>query len=119
MIINENKTFTIKAYGEEMTMRLRKGEYACPKNTAIMLDCETEYGWEPYENLTVNISPLPKDYAAIDKNNLSDIWSEIEELIKDNDLGEFTRHEFTSGFCKYHILKLNMQNIDKFCEGGM
>lgn len=83
------------------------GEYVTTKNVAIELI--TEDG-EPFATLTVNIEPLEEGFACIDVNNCSGAL----DLIKKYKLGKFTNDYCYSGYCKYPIFKLNMDNINKY-----
>lgn len=67
---------------------------------------------ELFGNLTVNIIPLPRGFAAVDTNNLGE---EIIGFIEENQLGHVIDY-VQSGFCQYPIVKFRMDkllNIDK------
>ena len=67
---------------------------------------------ELFGNLTVNIIPLPRGFAAVDTNNLGE---EIIGFIEENQLGHVIDY-VQSGFCQYPIVKFRMDkllNIDE------
>ena len=63
--------------------------------------------WENKElfgNLTVNIIPLPRGFAAVDTNNLGE---EIIDFIEENRLGHVIDY-IQSGYCQYPVVKFYM-----------
>ncbi len=55
---------------------------------------------EPFGDVTVNIDAPAPDYCGyLDTNNLSN----VENFIRENDLGEFTGLTGRSGYCEYPL----------------
>lgn len=88
------------------------GNYATTGNVAIELISKDG---EPFAMLTVNIYSLENGFACIDINNCSGAI----DLIKKYKLGKFTGDYAYSGYCKYPIYKLNMENINKYKYKGV
>ena len=103
-------------YGGEYEIALHKGVYLHGGNLYINLLCKTEYGWEPYSNLTVNLPEnLPENQAFIDTNNNG---FGITEWIKKHKLGKFTGKFGYSGFCSYPLFEFDMNEVNKYLIGG-
>lgn len=117
MTINEDKSFEILFYGEVMKMRLVQSRYSIDGSIALILQSYNPDGyWEEFGVITVRLEPLPEGLVALDNNNTSEYFPQIEELFKDNDLGYFTGFSIPSGYCSYPLVKLNLEKIQEFCE---
>lgn len=71
---------------------------------------------ESYGDVTVNLEDKAPDCCGyIDTNNMP----ELEQFIKDNDLGEFTGITRRSGFCEYPLYLFNEDKLRELCPDGM
>lgn len=75
-------------------------------NLAVLL--YTEDG-ELFSDLTVNIAPLPKGFAAVDTNNNG---QEILKFIEKYKLGKVTDY-LQSGYCTYPVVEFDMKMLKK------
>ena len=78
---------------------------------ALCYDEELNF-WDVFGTLTINLNytnddPAPENCGYLDVNNIPD----IEDWIKENDLGEPTGKKKQSGFCTYPLYKFNIQRI--------
>ena len=82
----------------------------------IGLNEQTEDYLEPYADLTVNINGVCPDYCGyVDINNMP----ELEQLIEENELGEFTGIMGQSGFCNYPLYLFSAEKLREYCPDGM
>ena len=114
----EEKMFKMKVNGEEYPFRIVQNSYVDTNDLALILEANLEGFWESFCDLTVNLGKMPKGKICIDKNNLGNMWNNIKELFKDNNLGTFTGESIASGFCLYPVLEFNQEEIEKCCLKG-
>lgn len=94
----------------EYVLKIEIGRYQNNDNLALSL--VTDNGI-PFSRLSVNIDSLPDGWCAIDTNN----FPEGEELILKYHLGNKVG-EIGSGFCKYPIYEMNMEEVNKYVRGN-
>ena len=71
---------------------------------------------EPFGDVTVNIAAPAPDYCGyLDTNNLSN----VENFIRENDLGEFTGLTGRSGYCEYPLYLFNVDKLRELCPEQM
>ena len=71
---------------------------------------------EPCGDVTVNIDAPAPDYCGyLDTNNLSN----VENFIRENDLGEFTGLTGRSGYCEYPLYLFNVDKLRELCPEQM
>lgn len=71
---------------------------------------------EPFGDVTVNIDAPAPDYCGyLDTNNLSN----VENFIRENDLGEFTGLTGRSGYCEYPLYLFNVDKLRELCPEQM
>lgn len=71
---------------------------------------------EPFGDVTVNIDAPAPDYCGyLDTNNLSN----VENFIRENDLGEFTGLTCRSGYCEYPLYLFNVDKLRELCPEQM
>lgn len=94
------KTYKMKLYGKEHTVRLSIASYVNNGNLAVALEVKRGLSfWDDAGMLTVNIGPQQEpNLAMIDTNNLG---NEIIEFLKENDLARSTGWAEYCGFCRY------------------
>lgn len=113
----ETKGFFLQTpFSGEVDAHLKLSSYSTNENLAILL-CYyyKEDDGEIYEEkipITVNIVELPKNMAALDKNNLEnyEYWEQIKLLIASNELGVM-RGEVPSGYCMYPVFEFDMEKL--------
>lgn len=95
------KTLEFESYLTHMPfpVKLEINSYLNNQNLYIGLTDVSEMGPEPYGDITVNLEKVLAYCGYVDINNMP----ELEEFIKDNDLGEFTGLTKRSGFCEYPL----------------
>ena len=68
----------------------------------------TSFKGEPYADLSINIRPLPENYIAVDCT-----YGPHDELIEDNNLGVFTGEYLSSGYGRYPVFEMNINELRK------
>ena len=104
----DKKTYNVEFYGMNFEIKLFTGNYT---NGRPAIVAETVDG-EPFCDLTVNLPEtcIPDEgYAFIDTNNAPFALN----LIVENNLGDFTGINGTSGWCRYPLIKLNLDELTK------
>lgn len=115
--MEERKTFKLETgWGKTEDVQLEINNYVNNNGMFIGLMCSLEGGYEPYSDITVNLGIKAPDYCAyVDINNMH----ELENYIKDNNLGEFTGLVQRSGFIEYPLYMFNVDELRKACPDGM
>lgn len=116
-INNETKGFFLQTpFDGEVDAHLELSSYEANGNLAIIL-CyyyKEDNGGEFKEKIpiTTNICPLPKNMAALDRNNLEnyEYWEQIKILIASNELGVM-KGEIPSGYCEYPVFEFDMERL--------
>ena len=103
------ETFKINLYGTDYEVSLVKSAYMNNDNLYIGLK-GTE--GEPFADLTVNISTLPENQAAVDTNNCP--WA--EDFIIENRLGSNTGIRLKSGYCSYPVYEFDLNKINNIAK---
>lgn len=71
---------------------------------------------EPYGCVTVNLNEKAPDYCGyVDTNNMP----ELENFIKEHELGTFTGLIKQSGFCKYPLYMFDVERLRELCPDGI
>lgn len=100
-------------WGKEYNIIFKKDRYANNKRLCVSCWCEDEEygGWEPYCNVTVNLSDkMPEgNYGFIDSNNADPV---IIGLMYSKGWIEETERVGFSGYCVYPLVKFT----DEFME---
>lgn len=97
--------------GEVLSGAIEVNRYAAGDGVALELWVESEYCYEPYASMTVNLNrPASEGCAYLDVNN----FPEGVNLMAAYDLGVFTGWVKRSGFCEYPEYRLNMDEIAKY-----
>lgn len=111
------KTLEFESYLTHMPfpVKLEINSYLNNQNLYIRLTDVSEMGPEPYGDITVNLEKVPAYCGYVDMNNMP----ELEEFIRDNDLGEFTGLTKRSGFCEYPLYMFNVVKLRELCPDGM
>lgn len=103
-------------WGSEEEVQLEINNYVHNNCMYIGLCNKTEEGYEPYGDITVNLSHKAPDYCGyVDVNNMP----ELEKFIADNQLGEFTGLVEQSGYCTYPLYMFNVDRLRLLCPDGM
>ena len=106
------KKLILNKYGNVYPITFEIGKYVTNKNLAIQMITETEYGYEPWSTLTVNLTTkCAENCAFIDTNNNGD---EIIDWLINNQLGHLTGKMEVSGWCIYPEFAFNMENLMKY-----
>ena len=116
--MEERKIFKLETrWGETLDVQLEMNNYVNNNGMFIGLMCTLEEGgYEPYGDITVNLSIKAPDYCAyVDINNMP----ELEKFIADNNLGEFTGLTQQSGYVEYPLYMFNVDVLRKACPDGM
>ena len=103
------KLYKIKSVEKEYSCYLMKGQYFYDKSLALVFYEDEDYS--PYGTLTVCLegAELTNDYSAfVDVNN----WPDIENFIKENNLGEPTGRKIKSGYVVYPEYTFNKDIVD-------
>ena len=95
----------IEYYGETYHVKTQIGYYP-NGNIAISLFDPKE---GPFATITKNVTDLPAGQACIDTNN--DPWA--EDFIKKYNLGKPLGYSIPSGYCRYPVYELNLEEIKK------
>ena len=112
----EPKTMEYQAPWGTETVQLEINSYMNNNGLYIGMLSKEEDGFEPYGDMTVNLTEKAPDYCAyLDTNNLSG----IEKFVVDNDLGEFTGFTQRSGFCEFPLYMFNVDKLRELCPDGM
>ena len=99
--------------GKVYNIKLKTDRYANNKNLYIGMDCYEDGYWEPFGDITVNLSMRCKENCGfVDVNNLPG----IDRFIKENNLGRPTGIIVPSGWVMYPEYKFNMVEIQKYCD---
>ena len=102
----EYRIFTLNLYGTEHRIILLEERYDEYDNLAIIaleLDADTS-PCDMWAVLTTNICPLADpDTAFVDTNN----WTDAEDFIKDNGLGQYLNKDCSSGYCTYPLYRFD------------
>jgi len=97
-----------KRKGETYHLKIQVSKYAKYENTYLRFFDINE---GPYCNITINLIPFNDPaLACIDTNN----FPYLEDIIKENNLGEPVGISIPSGFCRYPVYRLNLKNIEKY-----
>lgn len=80
-----------------------------------LIDKGGEYS-EPYGSITVNLGDSVPVYCAyVDTNDMP----EVEQFIRENELGEFTEFEMQNGFCTYPLYFFDPDKLRELCPDGL
>ena len=103
-----------KKYGKNHPITFNLANYVENGNLYVGM-ITNEEGWpEPWSNLTVNLSvPCKPNCAFIDSNNNG---VEIINWLLENNLGNLTGREMTSGWCRYLEFEFNMEELMKHVD---
>lgn len=112
------KTLKYKSmFGTDYDIAFSVHNYVTNGNVAIKMWCKEDGAFEPYGNLTTNLDvKLCGDYGYIDTNNLG---MDTLEWAADNGLCEFHGQYGYSGFCRYPLVKFNLDKIKEYMLEGM
>ena len=103
-------------WGSSEEVQLEINSYMNNKGLYIGLMNRDGDDFEPYGDLTVNLSQKAPDYCAyVDTNNMPG----VEKFIEENDLGEFTGLTQRSGFCEFPLYMFNVDKLRELCPDGM
>lgn len=82
-------------------------------NTAVEVYKPTLLGYEDWDILTVNTGTvLPENCVCIDTNHHGE---EIISCLEQFGLGTSMGLNYTSGFCKYPVFQLDIEELQQYC----
>lgn len=103
-------------WGSSEEVQLEINSYMNNKGLYIGLMNRGGDDFEPYGDLTVNLSQKAPDYCAyVDTNNMPG----VEKFIEENDLGEFTGLTQRRGFCEFPLYMFNVDKLRELCPDSM
>lgn len=100
------------SWGETYELKFYKGNYTNNNNLAIQSTIEEDGFEEPWSMVTVNIDPLPENWACIDTNNNGN--SMLTELI-DAGYCHVVGYK-ASGFCEYPVVEFTNEFLEEVEE---
>lgn len=102
---------TLHKYGSNHSITFELANYLENGNLYVGLISNDNGYYEPWQNLTVNLSVKCQDNCAfIDTNNNDD---DILEWLEENNLGHCTGNMMPSGWCVYPEFEFNMDELMK------
>lgn len=103
-------------WGKTEYVQLEINQYVNNGCMHIGLVAWSDDGFEPYGDVTVNLTGYVPDYCGyVDINHMP----ELEHFIEENQLGEFTGIIGKSGFCEYPLYIFNVKKLRELCPDGM
>lgn len=111
------KTFKFQSeYGGTVKLWLDVSYYTTNERIYIGLITDEDGFPEPYANVTVNIEGACPDYCGyVDTNH----FPEVERLILENGLGEFTGMVGQSGYYSYPLYLFDRDKLREYAPEGM
>lgn len=98
------------------TLRLHKLQYANGGTLAVEAEELTQYGWEPWDVLTVNLGAdalaatlQDGEHAFLDTNNGDGWW--VRRFLEKYGLAEDTGFRTVSGYCTYPLYKWHTEKF--------
>lgn len=103
-------------FGDEL-VSLHVNQYACNGRLYVGMDCWSEYGPEPFADMTVNIpsQPLAENGAFLDGN----LGTDLVKFIRENHLGEILPYTVQSGYGQYRAVIFDMDRLAEFDREGV
>lgn len=112
----KKKTLEYQAPWGTENVQLEINTYMNNNGLYIGMLSKEEDKFEPYGDMTVNLSQKAPNYCAyLDTNNMSG----IEKFVVDNDLGEFTGLTQRSGFCEFPLYMFHVDKLRELCPDEM
>lgn len=111
------KTLELKTrFRITQNVMLEVSTYADSNSLYVGMTMMEDGFWEPYGNVTVNLSiPVPPYCAFVDTNNMP----ELEDFLVKNGLAKFTGLEQKSGYCSYPLYLFHAEKMRELCPDGM